>query len=38
MFQTIQFCMSTQFNCQKDFYFELFSSVKHFLFKKYSLV
>ena len=25
LFQTIQFSMSTQFNCQKRFYFKLFS-------------
>ena len=24
LFQTIQFSMSTQFNCQKDFYFKVF--------------
>ena len=29
-FQTIQFSMSTQFNCQKRFYFKLFSLVKPF--------
>ncbi len=30
LFQTIQFSMSTQFNCQKTFYFKLFSFVKQF--------
>ena len=30
LFQTIQFSMSTQFNCQKHFYFKLFSLVKQF--------
>ena len=30
LFQTIQFNMSTQFNCQKYFYFKLFSLVKQF--------
>ena len=28
--KTIQFNMSTQFNCQKHFYFKLFDLVKHF--------
>ena len=28
LFQTIQFSMSTQFNCQKHFYFNLFSLVQ----------
>ena len=32
LFQTIQFSMSTQFNCQKHFYFKPFSLVKHFWF------
>ena len=27
LFQTIQFSMSTQFNCQKHFYFKLFSFI-----------
>ena len=27
-FQTIQFCISTQFDCEKHFYFKLFSLVK----------
>ena len=27
LFKTIQFSMSTQFNCQKHFYFKLFSLV-----------
>ena len=27
LFQTIQFCISTQFNCQKQLYFKLFSWV-----------
>ena len=30
LFQTIQFSMSTEFNCQKHFYFMLFSLVKQF--------
>ena len=30
LFQTIQFSMSTQFNCQKRYYFKLFSLVKQF--------
>ena len=30
--------ISTQFNCQKHFYFKLFSLVKQFLFKQFSLV
>ena len=30
LFQTIQFSMSTQFNCEKHFYFKLFSLVKQF--------
>ena len=30
--------MSTQFNCQKHFYFKLFSLVKQFEFKQFSLV
>ena len=30
LFQTIQFSISTQFNCQKHFYFKLFSLVKQF--------
>ena len=29
--------MSTQFNCQKHFYFKLFSLVKKFYFKQFSL-
>ena len=29
-FQTIQFSISTQFNCEKHFYFKLFSLVKNF--------
>ena len=29
-FQTIQFNISTQFNCQKYFYFKLFNLVKQF--------
>ena len=29
--------MSTQFNCQKHFYFKLFSLVKQFCFKQFSL-
>ena len=30
LFQIIQFSMSTQFNCQKHFYFKLFSLFKQF--------
>ena len=30
LFQTIQFSMSTQFNCQKHIYFKVFSLVKQF--------
>ena len=30
LFQTIQFSMSTQFNCQRQFYFKLFSLFKQF--------
>ena len=30
LFQSIQFSRSTQFNCQKRFYFKLFSLVKQF--------
>ena len=30
LFQTIWFNMSTQFNCQKHFYFKLFGLVKQF--------
>ena len=30
LFQTIQFSMNTQFNCQKHFYFKLFSLFKQF--------
>ena len=33
LFQTIQFSMTTQFNCQKYFYFKLFSLLKQFLFQ-----
>ena len=32
LFQTIQFCMSTQFNCQKRYYFKLFILFKQFYF------
>ena len=32
LFQTIQFSMSTHFNCQKHFYFKLFSLFRQFLF------
>ena len=38
LFQTVQFNISTQFNCQKHFYFKLFSLVKQFKFKQFSLV
>ena len=30
LFQTTEFSISTQFNCQKHFYFKLFSLVKQF--------
>ena len=30
LFQTIQFSMNTQFNCQKRFYFKLFSLIQQF--------
>ena len=30
LFQTVHFSMSTQFNCQKHFYFMLFSLIKRF--------
>ena len=33
LFQTIQFSINTQFNCQKHFYFKLFSLFKQFLFR-----
>ena len=36
-FQTIQFRRTTEFNCQKYFYFKLFSLVKQFFFKQFSL-
>ena len=36
LFQTIQFSISRQFDCQKHFYFKLFSLVKQFLFKQFS--
>ena len=32
LFQTIQFSLNTQFNCQKHFYFKLFSLLKQFYF------
>ena len=32
LFQTIQFTMSTEFNSQKQFYFELFNLFKQFYF------
>ena len=38
LFQTVQFSISTQFSYQKQFYFELLSLVKQFLFKEFSLV
>ena len=38
LFQTIQFSRNTQFNCQKHFYFKLFSLVKQFYFIWFSLV
>ena len=31
LFQTIQFSSSTQFNCQKHFYFKLFSLIKQLI-------
>ena len=34
LFQTIQIFMSSQFNCQKHFYFKLFSLVKQFYFEQ----
>ena len=37
-FQTIQFTICTQFNCQKHFYFKLFGFVKQFYFKQFSLL
>ena len=37
LFQIIQFSISTQFNCQKPSYFKLFSLVKRFNFKQFSL-
>ena len=45
LFQTIQFSMSTQFQCKKQFYFKQFSLAwvhsfnikKHFYFKQFSL-
>ena len=37
LFQTTQFSISTHFDCQKHFYFKLFSFVKQFHFKQYSL-
>ena len=36
-FQTIQFSINTQFNCQKHFYFKLFSLIKQFYFKQFSV-
>ena len=38
LFQTIQFGISTQFNCKKHCYFKQFSLVKQFYFKQFSLV
>ena len=38
LFQAVQFSISTRFNCQKYFYFKLFSLVKQFEFKQFSLV
>ena len=38
LFQTIQLSMNTQFNCQKRFYFKLFSLVKELIFKPFSVV
>ena len=37
LFQTIQFCMSMQFNSQKHFYFKQFSLDKQFYFKQFRL-
>ena len=37
LFQTIQFNISIQFNCQKHFYFKLFSLVKQFYFQQFNL-
>ena len=36
-FKATHFSISTQFNCQIRFCFELFSFVKQFLFKQFSL-
>ena len=38
LFQIIQFSISTQFNCQKHFYFTQFSFIKQFYFKQFNLV
>ena len=38
LFQTIQFSIRAYFNCQKHFYFKLFSLVKQFYFKQFSFV
>ena len=37
LFQTVQFSLSTLFNCQKHFYFKLFCLFKQFSFKQFSL-
>ena len=36
IYQTIQFSISAQFDCQKHFYFKQFSLVKQFYFKQIS--
>ena len=36
LFQTIQFSISMQFNCEKCFYFEIFSLIEQFYFKQFS--
>ena len=38
LFLPIQFSMCTQFNCQKHFCFKLFSLIKQFSSKQFSLV
>ena len=36
LFQTVQFNMSSQFNCQKQFHFNQFRWIKQFYFKQFS--
>ena len=38
LFHVIQFSISTRFNCQKHFYFKLFSLVKQLYFKQFWIV